>query len=104
MMQQMQQGAGANPAAAQQANPMAANPFAAMMQQMQGQQGQQDGADLENNPMRQQVLRVRFSQQLQQLMAMGFTNEIVCLRVLSQHNGRVDAAMDALLSTGDASS
>merc|ERR1719356_1980774 len=104
MMQQMQ-GAGASPgAAAQPANPMAANPFAAMMQQMQGQQGQEDGADLENNPMRQQVLRVRFAQQLQQLMAMGFTNEIVCLRVLAQHNGRVDAAMDALLSMGDASS
>merc|ERR1740121_3176490 len=100
MMQQMQQG-GANPAAAPQANPMAANPFAAMMQQAQGQQ---DGADLENNPMRQQVLRVRFSQQLQQLMAMGFSNEIVCLRVLAQHNGRVDAAMDALLSMGDACS
>merc|ERR1719330_2152825 len=105
MMQQMQQGAGANPAAAaQQANPTAANPFAAMMQQMQGQQGQQDGADLENNPMRQQVLRVRFSQQLQQLMAMGFTNEMVCLKVLAQHNGRVDAAMDALLTMGDACS
>merc|ERR550532_3207177 len=67
MMQQLQQGAGGNfAAAAQEANPMAANPFAAMMQQAQGQQG---GADLENNPMRQQVLRVRFSQQLQQLMA-----------------------------------
>merc|ERR1712012_1103512 len=100
-MQQMQQGAGGDFAAAQGANPMAANPFAAMMQQAQGQQG---GADLENNPMRQQVLRVRFSQQLQQLIAMGFTNEIVCLRVLAQHNGRVDAAMDALLSMGDASS
>merc|ERR1719210_3135343 len=56
MMQQMQQGAGANPAAAaQQANPMAANPFAATMQQAQGQQDV--AADLENNPMRQQVLR-----------------------------------------------
>merc|ERR1711902_260287 len=96
--------------AAQQANPMAANPFAAMMQQMQGQQmqgqqmqGQQDGADLEDNPVRQQMMRMRFSQQLQQLVAMGFTNETVCLRVLAQHDGRVDSAMDALLTMGDAS-
>merc|ERR1712039_776328 len=45
--------------------------------------------------------RARFADQLSQLMAMGFTNEAVCLRVLAQHNGRVDAALDALLSMGD---
>lgn len=52
-------------------------------------------------PMMLNAQRARFSSQLSQLMAMGFTNETVCLRVLAQHNGRVDAALDTLLSMGD---
>eukprot|EP00443_Scrippsiella_acuminata_P120007 CAMPEP_0115686170 /NCGR_PEP_ID=MMETSP0272-20121206/59826_1 /TAXON_ID=71861 /ORGANISM="Scrippsiella trochoidea, Strain CCMP3099" /LENGTH=386 /DNA_ID=CAMNT_0003125757 /DNA_START=1 /DNA_END=1161 /DNA_ORIENTATION=+ len=44
--------------------------------------------------------RVRFAEQLSQLMAMGFTNEALCLRALAQHNGRVDAAIDTLLASG----
>merc|ERR1719478_508974 len=48
------------------------------------------------------VLRARFASQLTELIAMGFTNEAVCLRVLQQHNGRIDAAIDALLSSPDA--
>merc|ERR1712066_835536 len=53
-----------------------------------------------SNPMAEAMLsaqRVRFASQLAQLVAMGFTNEAVCLRALAQHNGRVDAAIDALL-------
>mmetsp|Transcript_58765 Transcript_58765/g.148889 ORF Transcript_58765/g.148889 Transcript_58765/m.148889 type:complete len:188 (-) Transcript_58765:93-656(-) len=46
--------------------------------------------------------RVRFAEQLSQLMAMGFTNEALCLRALAQHNGRVDAAIDTLLASGGA--
>mmetsp|Transcript_68499 Transcript_68499/g.191973 ORF Transcript_68499/g.191973 Transcript_68499/m.191973 type:complete len:408 (+) Transcript_68499:125-1348(+) len=44
--------------------------------------------------------RARFSSQLTQLAAMGFTNEADCLRALAQHDGRVDAAIDTLLSGG----
>merc|ERR1711988_837981 len=43
--------------------------------------------------------RVRLASQLTQLVAMGFTNETLCLQVLVQHNGRVDAAIDTLLSS-----
>eukprot|EP00411_Alexandrium_monilatum_P035343 CAMPEP_0175357898 /NCGR_PEP_ID=MMETSP0095-20121207/14722_1 /TAXON_ID=311494 /ORGANISM="Alexandrium monilatum, Strain CCMP3105" /LENGTH=600 /DNA_ID=CAMNT_0016655615 /DNA_START=74 /DNA_END=1876 /DNA_ORIENTATION=+ len=49
------------------------------------------------------VQRGRFAQQLSQLMAMGFTNEALCLRVLAEHNGRIDAAIDALLASGGGS-
>jgi len=45
--------------------------------------------------------RARFASQLSQLAAMGFTDEALCIRVLTEHNGRVDSAMDALLSSGD---
>jgi len=48
--------------------------------------------------------RVRYASQLSQLAAMGFTNETLCLQVLAQHNGRLDAAIDALLAAGDNSS
>merc|ERR1712048_817924 len=51
-----------------------------------------------SNPMAEAMLsaqRARFAGQLAQLVAMGFTNEAVCLRALAQHNGRVDAAIDA---------
>merc|ERR1712139_376027 len=45
--------------------------------------------------------RVRFASQLAQLSAMGFCNEAACLSALQQHQGRVDAAIDALLASGD---
>merc|ERR1711918_248402 len=48
-----------------------------------------------------QFARARFAAQLGQLAAMGFTNEAACLRALQQHQGRVDAAIDALLVSGD---
>eukprot|EP00438_Fugacium_kawagutii_P031540 Skav209361 [mRNA] locus=scaffold1388:73401:78590:- [translate_table: standard] len=46
------------------------------------------------NPMN----RIRFASQLAQLSSMGFTNEAACLRALARHEGRVDAAIDALLA------
>merc|ERR1719512_512396 len=61
-------------------------------------------ADLSANPMAMQMQRQRFASQLQQLLAMGFTNEAVCLRVLAEHNGRVDSAIDQLLAMPEASS
>eukprot|EP00439_Symbiodinium_sp_Y106_P035823 s411_g4.t1 len=45
-----------------------------------------------------ELQRARFASQLTQLSAMGFTNEAACLRALAQHEGRVDAAIDTLLS------
>merc|ERR1712176_1383996 len=59
-----------------------------------------------SNPMEETMLsaqRIRFAGQLAQLVAMGFTNEAMYLRALAQHNGRVDAAIDALLSSGEGS-
>jgi len=47
------------------------------------------------------LLRVRFASHLAQLSAMGFCNEAACLRALQQHQGRVDAAIDTLLASGD---
>merc|ERR1719152_808188 len=47
------------------------------------------------------LARATFAAQLAQLSAMGFCNEAACLRALQQHQGRVDAAIDALLSSGD---
>merc|ERR1719203_2293081 len=66
--------------------------------QQQPQQQQQPAVDDRTLPLH----RARFANQLSQLVAMGFTNETVCLRALVQHDGRVDAAIDALLSMGDA--
>merc|ERR1719330_1344599 len=96
-----------------------ANPMANLMQMMGGGQQQPFGGGLgggagfgagpgvggaaptpQDNPMALQMQRVRFAGQLQQLLAMGFTDEAVCLRVLAQHDGRVDSAIDALLSMG----
>merc|ERR1719333_1136663 len=48
--------------------------------------------------MTDEVARMRFAAQLTQLAGMGFTNEALCLQALRQHNGRVDAAIDTLLS------
>merc|ERR1712176_944073 len=55
------------------------------------------------NPIAEAMQRARFASQLSQLVAMGFTNEAICLRVLAQHNGRIDAAIDALLASGEGS-
>jgi ubiquilin len=44
--------------------------------------------------------RAQFASQLAQLSAMGFCNEAASLRALQQHQGRVDAAIDALLAEG----
>jgi len=54
-------------------------------------------------PMDDMVLRSRFAHLLPQLAAMGFTNEALCLQALQQQNGRLDAAIDVLLSSGGAS-
>mmetsp|Transcript_255 Transcript_255/g.470 ORF Transcript_255/g.470 Transcript_255/m.470 type:complete len:121 (-) Transcript_255:158-520(-) len=54
----------------------------------------------QDNPMAAQMQRARFATQLSQLSGMGFGNEAACLRALAQHNGRVDAAIDTLLSEG----
>jgi ubiquilin len=107
------------------------NPFAAMMQQMMANPGMMQpnmafpgmnaggyggfqppvpspapalGASptpMGTPPMTEQMQRIRFASQLAQLSAMGFSNEAACLRALAQHNGRVDAAIDTLLSSGE---
>merc|ERR1712048_1440272 len=96
--------------------PPAANPMAGMMQQMMNNPfmmqnsmammnqmyggaamptppaGASPGTTMPAaNPMMETAQRARFAGQLSQLVAMGFTNEAVCLRVLTQHNGRIDA-------------
>eukprot|EP00437_Effrenium_voratum_P002992 CAMPEP_0181433712 /NCGR_PEP_ID=MMETSP1110-20121109/19440_1 /TAXON_ID=174948 /ORGANISM="Symbiodinium sp., Strain CCMP421" /LENGTH=432 /DNA_ID=CAMNT_0023557187 /DNA_START=62 /DNA_END=1360 /DNA_ORIENTATION=+ len=95
-----------------------ANPFGGMMQQMMsnpalmsmmmnpamnpfagGTGGYAAGAPLAQAPAQTPELqRARFASQLTQLSAMGFTNEAACLRALAQHEGRLDAAIDTLLS------
>merc|ERR1712045_587074 len=83
----------------------AANPMAAMMQEMGGlpavgampEVAPAPAQDAALNPM----VRARFAGQLAQLSAMGFCNEQACLRALLQHQGRVDAAIDALLLSGE---
>merc|ERR1712232_1174155 len=47
--------------------------------------------------------QARFAAQLAQLSAMGFCNEAACLRALQQHQGRIDAAIDTLLTSGEGS-
>lgn len=87
--------AGANPMQ-QMMQQMMGNP--AMMQQMQQQMnGGQQGGQPEVS---EAVLRARFASQLMQLAGMGFTDESTCLRALAQHNGRLDSAIDVLLSGG----
>merc|ERR1712224_241384 len=49
-----------------------------------------------SNPM----IRARFAQQLEGLIAMGFSDEQKCLQALVQHDGNVDRALDRLLSDG----
>lgn len=45
------------------------------------------------------IFRMRYAPQLAQLAAMGFTDENLCLQALQRCNGRVDAALDSLLSS-----
>merc|ERR1719183_1157695 len=52
-------------------------------------------------PLDPAAARIQFANQLAQLSAMGFSNEAACLRALQQHQGRVDAAIDALLTSGE---
>lgn len=51
------------------------------------------------NPAFAQMQRVRYASQLSQLANMGFTDEARCLEALQQHGGRIDAAIDTLLSS-----
>jgi len=81
------------------------NPMQQMMQQMMGNpalmqqmNGGQQGAGEAEVP--EAVLRARFASQLVQLAGMGFSDESLCLRALSQHNGRLDSAIDVLLTGG----
>lgn len=110
MMQAAQQfrqmmGAGAAPAAPFAAFPGAGlgggfGPFGA--QAPAAQAAPEGGAPAA--PMTEMMLnaqRLRFASQLQQLAAMGFTNETVALQALVRNNGRVDAALDTLLSSPD---
>eukprot|EP00930_Biecheleria_cincta_P001785 TRINITY_DN102882_c0_g1_i1.p1 TRINITY_DN102882_c0_g1~~TRINITY_DN102882_c0_g1_i1.p1 ORF type:complete len:550 (-),score=134.57 TRINITY_DN102882_c0_g1_i1:420-2069(-) len=76
----------------------AANPMAAMMQQLMGGGFPGAPAAAPTDPAAQRLL---YANQLSQLAAMGFTDEEACLRALVQHNGRVDATIDALLGAGN---
>merc|ERR1719313_2699748 len=115
MMQQMMQQMMSDPQVMQHVQQMMSDPQAMQraMQMMSGQhQGMQGGMPLEGasdaaptpaaGPMDDMMLRARFAHLLPQLTAMGFTNEALCLRVLQQQNGRLDAAIDVLLTSGDA--
>jgi len=52
-------------------------------------------------PLDPAIGRVQYGSQLTQLASMGFTNEAACLSALAATNGRVDAAIDRLLSSGE---
>jgi len=94
------------------ANPMGMgmgmNPFQQMMMQnMMNPSGTQPlaGQSAAGQPgqppaVPEAVQRVRYASQLQQLAGMGFTDESKCLRALAQHDGRLDSAIDVLLSGG----
>lgn len=71
------------------------NPFQQMMQQMNAGAAQGTG---DVAPVPESVQRMRFASQLMQLANMGFTDESMCLRALAQHNGRLDSAIDVLLT------
>merc|ERR1719473_2481954 len=128
-MQQMMQQTMADPQAMQQVQQMMSNPesmrqvqqmmnnpqaMQRAMQMMSGQhQGMQAGMPfghgIDTQPAQtpvsgptEDMLRARFAHLLPQLAAMGFTNETLCLRALQQQNGRLDAAIDMLLTSGDA--
>merc|ERR1719353_2677182 len=97
--------AATTPAAAPAAPAMQPNPFAAMMMRPPGPMGgAAPGAAPAANAASEQMNRARFASQLTQLTSMGFSNEAACLRALAQHNGRVDAAIDTLLASGEGGS
>jgi len=80
------------------------NMMAMMMQQMMAPGGQEATAEPSTQgtpPLTSVSLRMRFAGQLAQLAAMGFSNEEACLRALAQHNGRLDSAIDTLVSSTD---
>merc|ERR1712070_544915 len=77
----------------------APNPMQGMMQQMNAGQtnaGQQSTGEAPAVP--DNVLKMRFASQLVQLANMGFSDESMCLRALAQNNGRLDSAIDVLLT------
>lgn len=90
-----------------------ANPMATMLHQMMnGGAGMSLGAPTMGSalsptanisPAALNMQRMRFAAQLAQLTAMGFSDEAACLRALAQHGGRVDAAIDTLLASGEGS-
>ncbi|OLP97552.1 hypothetical protein AK812_SmicGene20068 [Symbiodinium microadriaticum] len=110
MMQQMM----SNPALMSMMMNPAMNPFGGgsmvapllkMLLLTEGTGGYAAGAPLAQAPAQtpepdaeMRLQRARFASQLTQLSAMGFTNEAACLRALAQHEGRLDAAIDTLLS------
>merc|ERR1712194_67322 len=77
------------------ANQAAASPPAAAPTSTLGPMFSQTNAQ---TPTSEEASRARFASQLTQLAAMGFTNEELCLQALSQNHGRVDQAIDALIS------
>lgn len=77
--------------------PAGVNPFQMMMQQMNSGGVPAQGTG-ESQPIPESAQRMRFASQLMQLANMGFTDESTCLRALAQHNGRLDSAIDVLLT------
>lgn len=87
------------PTSAPVADAAAAGEAAAVASPQPGEPAAAPGTQVANNPLAAALQRTRFASQLQQLVAMGFTNESVCLQALAQHNGRLDAAIDTLLAS-----
>jgi len=103
MMQQMMNPQGQAPmgGAANGAGGMAPNPMQQMLQQMSaGQPGVGAGAGGGAAAVPESVQKMQFASQLMQLANMGFSDESMCLRALAQHNGRLDSAIDMLLTGG----
>merc|ERR1712159_638247 len=44
------------------------------------------------------IVRARFAQQLDAMIAMGFSDEQMCLRALIEYDGNVDRALDKMFS------
>merc|ERR1719163_2080827 len=99
-MQQMMQFAGAMGGGMGGQN-AAANPFAAQMAQQMGAAlpPAPAAAGAETEPAAPGPMdRMRFAMQLQQLAAMGFADEEVCLAALARAQGNVDRALDILFA------
>jgi len=100
-MQQMMQFAGAMGGGGGGMGGQNANPFAAQMAQQMGAAlpppaagGTETTEPAAPGPMD----RMRFAMQLQQLAAMGFADEEVCLAALARAQGNVDRALDILFA------